>query len=439
MNPSLSVHSAPGRAVDRAYAALYFAVQRARGGVDLAMIRRAVEVLDGTRAQIVDHVCARLREVHGAGPEGREFEWLTDQPLVDRGSLRSSMSRLVRVRPPRSEVRRTSGSSGMPFTFVKSREMTAWMDATMWAAYGWHGIVPGLPHARFWGTPPEWRGRVVQRMKDRLLHQRRLSAFEATPGRSRRFYERLARFKPEYAYGYPNVMRAFVEHCRDARLDGRELRCRVVICTGELLLPQTRAVLEAFFGCPVVNEYGCTESGILGLDCEYGGSHLIPVAAYAEIVSDDGRPVEGESVGETVVTDLFGSAAPLLRYRLYDGAATIAGKCRCGRELPRFELKRGRLGSFIQTPAGGQIFSTILPYTVPTEVRRFRVTQTGSDSLDAEIVVDEHADPLSVVSDCRRRWEAALGPGMAIKFEVVPSISPDASGKLRYFVPLSEQ
>ena len=376
--------------------------------------------------------------VHSGVPAGAELEWLARQEPTSRAELQLPMGELVRRRPPGVEVRRTSGSTGTPFTFVKSLEMTAWMDAAMWAAYRWHGVDPGMPHARFWGVAASRRGRLIQQIKDRMLQQYRLSAFEITPERANAFYTELVRRAPAYAYGYPTAILAFVQRCAAAGLDGRAIGCRVVICTGELLLPATRDSIEQFFGCRCVNEYGCTESGVLGFECERGRMHAIPVAAYVEVLDEANRSMPDGEYGELTVTDLYGRVAPLLRYRLHDGAATDSEACDCGRALPRLAIERGRLGSFIVTPSRGPVFSTILPYTVPPGVGRFRVVQSAADHLDADIVILPGADSNRTADECRRRWEEALGPDLSVSIRIVDDIAPERSGKLRYFIPLPE-
>lgn len=419
------------------YANVYFAGQRARGGVRREMIARAGRLLDAPWETLAAYLDGRLRAVHGH--HARREGWLQRQPLVVRTQLLDEVARLTaggRL-PPGVERRRTSGSTGTPFAFVKDREMSAWMDAAMWAAYAWHGVAPGAPHARFWGMPPAPRARLKVRIRDQLMNRRRVSAFELGPGQVDAHFHALRRLRPAYAYGYPTLMRAFAHECRARGLDGRELGLRRVISTGELLTPDTRALLADFFGCRVVNEYGCTESGVLGMECEHGTLHAVPVAAYPEVVDDAGRPAAPGQPGEVVVSDLYGAVLPLLRYRLHDRARPAAGGCACGRALPALRVDMGRIDSFIQTPARGPVYDAILAYTVPAGVQRFRAYQLAVDRLAVDLVpgagFDRHATPRS----CQARWEQALGPGMHVAVRTVQDLPYEASGKLRYFVPMS--
>src|SRR5690606_4680564 len=120
----------------------------------------------------------RLRALHG---DRVDWDWLRARPLVDRRTLVPIAEETGRRAGRRVEWRKTSGSTGTPFRFPKDREMTAWMDAAMWALYAWHGVRPGAPHARFWGMPLERGARLRRTAFDRLLNRRRVSAFELSP------------------------------------------------------------------------------------------------------------------------------------------------------------------------------------------------------------------------------------------------------------------
>lgn len=428
--------SAPGPTLfGRLYAGLYYGVQRARGGVRPEEIRRAARLLDADQNGLRAHVEERLAALHDTGP--RPMEWLGRQPLVERTELRSRMAELEPTLSGRSyEHRKTSGSTGTPFALVKDRKMTAQMDAAMWAAYRWHGVEPGLPHARFWGMPMAPAARAKTRMSDRLLHRRRLDAFDLAEQRAARFFHALRRFKPAYAYGYPSLIAHFVAECRRAGLDGTELGLHVVIITGELLRDEGRAVMEDFFGCRVVNEYGCTESGVLGMECEEGRMHVIPTAAYPEVVAENGAPSRPGEVGEMVVTDLYGRFSPLVRYRLRDRGVHLDERCACGRALPLIRIDMGRIDSFIRTPQKGPVYDAVLAYTMPQSVQRFRAYQTAVDHLRVEVVPGTTFDPELVPGELRKRWEELLGPGMSVTVQLVDDLPHEPSGKLRYFVPL---
>lgn len=419
------------------FAGLYFTIQRARGGVTGTMIDRAKSLLDAPERVWRDHVLQRLRHVHGASIS---WQSLAKMATMDRHELRDRANDIIQrgKSEERFDVRKTSGSTGTPFQFPKDRSMTAWMDAAMWAVYAWHGVRPGLPHARFWGTPLDSMQRRVKAFTDHLMHRRRIGAFELSPESVHDQFRTLLDLEPVYAYGYPTLMATFADLCLSAGLDGRELEFKVVISTGEILSETTREQLTEFFGCPVMNEYGCTESGIVAFECEKGTMHSVPVAVWPEVVGEDGLPIDHGGEGEIVVSDLYGSTMPLLRYQLHDRGVYRSFDCTCGRHLPELKVTSGRTDSFIQTPRG-KVYDAILAYSVPPEVQRFRVEQTRPNHLEARIVPGTGFDETSTPMRCKERWEELLGPGMSVAVHTVERIPVEESGKLRYFVPLEEE
>lgn len=418
---------------------LYYGLQRFRGGVRPEMVQRAKDLLDRPWPEVRAYVEQRLQSNYGLG--GRDgSRWLAGRGATTKADYREAGREVGRGASTTStETERTSGSTGEPLEFRRDREMSAWMDAAQWAVYGWYGIEPGHRMARFWGRPVTGREAVRQRVADALLRQRRLSAFEVSAEESRSFFDELLGWNPRYAYGYPTVIREFVEHVREAGADGEELGLDVVITTGEMLDRATREALGTFFGCPVADEYGCSESGTLAFQCRAGRSHVIPVAAYTQVRGRGPGPDE-VGTGPVLVTDLYGEVTPFVRYSLEDVARIHPpSECGCGRELPRLEVLAGRVDGFIRMPDGRRVHDAILAYSVPHGVAGFRVRQTAADRLEGEVVIAEGFTSGEVVRDCRASWREALGSELRIDLEAVDSVDRSDGGKRRYFVALEEE
>lgn len=419
---------------ERLFSFLYFGGQSIRNGVRKSNIRCAQELLNSSSEVIREHVRSRLVETHGA-PEPA-LHWLDHQPTTDRTALHDLMDRSIEAHPRgRIEVRKTSGSTGAPFRFVKDRKMTAMMDAVMWAAYAWHGIEPGQRHARFWGMPRDPVDRTRRHTMDLLLHRRRLDALELSPHRARHFHGRLRDFRPRYIHAYPNLLLEFIEYCAEEDMDGRKLGVETVVCGGELLSESSRQTIGEYFGATVVNEYGCSESGLISIDCEHGQPHMLPVAVYPQLIDVETTSRNSDS-GEVVITDLYGSIAPLLRYRLHDRAEIFQEQnCACGRDLASLSPRVGRVDSFITTPARGRVYDAILAYSVPSEVLRFRAYQIDISNLYVEVVLRAGVQPETVLRKLEATWERELGPGLNVNAALVEEIPTMESGKLAYFIP----
>lgn len=157
-----------------------------------------------------------------------------------------------------------------------------------------------------------------------------------------------------------------------------------VICTGECLFDYQKALLEEVFQAPVINEYGCQETGISGLSCpERGKLHLDSDRALYEIID-----------GELVTTDLYNVVMPLVRYK--SGDILQLDTCDCGREGLTAKIK-GRIEDKIRTINGvkypGDIIMPplegILSYQVVREKDSINITiQASSDEISLKPLQD---------------------------------------------------
>lgn len=115
-----------------------------------------------------------------------------------------------------------------------------------------------------------------------------------------------------------------------------------IICTGECLFDNQKALLQGVFQASVINEYGCQETGISGLTCpEANRLHLDSDRCLYEIID-----------GQLVTTDLYNYTMPLVRYKCGDVLQLDSG-CKCDR--PGLTAKiLGRIEDKINTLSGSK-------------------------------------------------------------------------------------
>jgi phenylacetate-CoA ligase len=269
------------------------------------------------------------------------------------------------------------------------------------------------------------------RLKDLVKNRVRFSAFELGEQAMERFFRRLAGFRPHYCYGYPSLM---AEFCRYLKITGRSLNhlpLKALIGTGEYLYPQERELLTEVGGAPVVDEYGCTEVGLVAFQCEQGAMHVMASNIHLEVIKDC-RPVLDEE-GDIYVTELHAGYCPFVRYGLGDRGLLSSERCRCGRALPVLRILSGRKDDYVLTPEGRKIYDAIFAYTLKEGVDQFRAVQHAPD----RIVIDLKPDR-SFTPELGARYLAELarliGPSVRIDLNLVASIERERSGKLRYFI-----
>ncbi len=331
-------------------------------------------------------------------------------------------------------VRKTGGSTGMTLHFMKGAEALARNDAIMYRCYAWYGINIGDKQVRFWGVPVTNQLRWKEQIKDLILNRIRISAFDISEAACLKQYERIRKFKPDYFYGYTTAIYGFCLFMKKLGINLKSLPLKAVICTAEKMYDHHLSLFRESFSCPVVDEYGSSENGIIAFQCRSNKMHVMADHLVVEFLGDDGRPVKSGELGNIVVTDLSSHAMPLIRYEIGDMGRPSAEMCSCGVSLPLMEIVEGRKEDFIRTEEGSLIHAAYLCYTLKDDtVSEFKMYQKDMKKLLVYLVKSSSfTDGTEKILDAKLR--SALGNDFEITFEYVDRIPRESSGKLRYFV-----
>jgi phenylacetate-CoA ligase len=331
-------------------------------------------------------------------------------------------------------TRKTGGSTGMTLHFMKEAQALALNDAVMYRCYDWYGIDIGDRQARFWGVPVTLKLRWKEQFKDFILNRIRISAFDISESACLRQYETIRSFRPAYFYGYTTAIYGFCLFMKKLGIDLGTLNLKAVICTAEKMYDHHLALFHEMFSCPIVDEYGSSENGILSFQCRKGNMHMMSDHMCIEFLDDNNKQVKAGELGRIVVTDLVSYAMPLIRYDIGDMGRSSKKLCSCGVNLPLMEIVEGRKEDFIKTKEGKLVHAAYLCYTLKDDtVSEFKMYQKDLNSLLVYIVKSPN-----FTSDTEQmldgKLRTALGKDIEITFEYLDRIPREQSGKLRYFV-----
>jgi len=331
-------------------------------------------------------------------------------------------------------LRKTGGSTGMTLHFMKDADALALNDAIMYRCYDWYGIEIGDRQARFWGVPVSRKLRWNEQLKDFILNRIRISAFDISAPSCLDQYRRIKKFRPAYFYGYTTAIYGFCLFMKEQGIDLNALNLKAVICTAEKMYPHHIQLFQEVFNCPIVDEYGSSENGVIAFQCKKGNMHIMNDHLCVEFVNDEGQPVKPGELGRIVITDLSSYAMPLIRYDIGDMGRPTDKVCSCGITFPLMEIVEGRKEDFIRTKEGKLVHAAYLCYTLKDDtVNEFKMYQKDLNTLLVQIVRSQSFNSESEKTlDSKLR--TALGNEMKITFEYLDRIPREASGKLRYFV-----
>jgi phenylacetate-CoA ligase len=300
----------------------------------------------------------------------------------------------------------------------------------------WWGVELGDREVYLWGAPVELdRTERIKSLRDRLLNQLVLNAFEMSPANMDAYLEAIQAFRPKCIYGYASSVALLAARARSRGLRLKLPELRVVCTTGEPLHPHQRRLLTEVFGVPVANEFGSRDIGFTAHETPQGQMLLMSESVLLEVLDGEGRPVAAGELGEAVMTGLCSDAQPFIRYRTGDMVRMAAEPCREGRGLHVIQEVSGRTTDFVVRPDGTIMHALAVIYVLRAEegIAEFKVVQHTLRELEVLIVPtaqwDEHAR-----SRLLEGLSARLGEGVQIEARLVERIPAEASGKFRYVV-----
>jgi phenylacetate-CoA ligase len=355
-------------------------------------------------------------------------------PILNKQFLNDNFNDFVNSKIENVSVRTTSGSTGNPFRFYRERVSLAYMDAIMYNAYSWHGIRIGDRQARFWGMPFVKSKQREAKIKDFLMNRIRLSAFQLSDQAMLNYFKRINKFRPSYVYGYPSFIYRFALFCSANKFSLRNLNLKAVIVTGEKLIPFQGEYIQNIFSTKLVQEYGCSEVGVIAFQCKQGKMHTMAPNLIVEVVKND-KSVKDE-LGEIVITELNARSFPFLRYKLGDVGVILSEKCPCGMEWPLLNVAEGRVDDYIVTPEGDKVYDAVLAYTLnfyQKYIISFKTTQKKNGDLYIQIKPSELYNE-SIEQKCLQQLKKRISQSLNIVIQCVGDIPQENSGKLRYFM-----
>jgi phenylacetate-coenzyme A ligase PaaK-like adenylate-forming protein len=120
------------------------------------------------------------------------------------------------------------------------------------------------------------------------------------------------------------------------QLEGRlNIHSSIIISSAEPLSPENRALIQQAFGVPPRNNYGCSEGGVMGYECNHQHMHINADWIIFEPVDASHNSIPaGQLSDRTLITNLANQVMPILRYELGDRVSLSPKKCTCGITLP---------------------------------------------------------------------------------------------------------
>jgi phenylacetate-CoA ligase len=290
----------------------------------------------------------------------------------------------------------TSGSTGVPFEFLKSGLTVAATQALTERMFAWWKLdgsksLATVQYRRKNQPPiPADGSTTIGWHTDQPTGAKLI--FDAASETDVQL-DWLAAQKPDYLATFSTNLSRLALRAIERHLP---LRFDVVLSFGTRVDPSIREQCRRAFGAEIADSYGSQEVGHVATQCrDCGEYHLAMEASRIEILREDGWPaVPGES-GRIIATPFYNYAMPLIRYDMGDYA--VAGKTRpsCGRGLPTLRRILGRARNRFRFKDGSATWPEIADFQFG-ELLAFRdiqLVQTALDRIEVRYVAALSGQP----------------------------------------------
>ena len=333
-------------------------------------------------------------------------------------------------------ISNTSGSSGNPLFFAKSKDAHAMDFALIKVRYNCHGLKLNSKQARFYGIPLEGKKYYIEKIKDWIMNRTRFSVFDLSESKLDEFYRKLKSSKFEYIYGYTNSLLIFAKYLVQNNLVLNE-ECPTIKCcivTAELLFEDDEKILSEGFGMKIINEYGASEVGVIGFMSNNKKIVVSDETLFCEINNIDSL----NDMGSLLITDLDNKAMPFIKYDLGDMVSFDLNLLH-GKYNKIINKLYGRENDIIKLPSGKISPGFTLYYVSKSilesngDIKEYIIRQTKIDEFIFDIVTD-----FPITSELRNeielKMEQYLEPNLRIIIKRVEKIRKTRSGKIKHFI-----
>ena len=280
-------------------------------------------------------------------------------------------------------------------------------------------------HAHMFGTG--LRGvanRFKRSLADWALGYTRWSAYHLSDEELQLAGDALIQSRARYVIGYSSALDRFARTNAGRGNKFQALGLKAVIATAEgFAQSDSRARIQACFGCPVLMEYGSVETGPLAYEMLGGGYEVFSAHNRLECLSHSIH----SNRREITVTSLTPRAMPLLRYAVGDLIETSQSE----HSITSFTRVIGRSNDAVSTPSGGTIHSEVFTHIMRDlpGVAAYQVVRGESGIVHLLRYEAEAAMASAILEELRRRL-ALIDPDLPkIKVVRVEHIERSVAGK----------
>jgi phenylacetate-CoA ligase len=293
-------------------------------------------------------------------------------PMLDKQLIRDNYDKLISkdAKNRKTKKHSTGGSTGVPLQFQTDMQTWNMAWASTFRAWQWYGFKLGEKIFTLGGHSLVSEKSLFSKkelFEKYLMRNFKFSSSEMKPDDMQKHYNCFMKIRPSAIRGYASTLYVFAKFIEENNLPVHPIK--LILTTGEVLLPTYRSKIQEIFQAPIYDNYGAGDGGIASHECYmHEGLHITEERCIIEICDNDGNVLEDGNVGNVITTDLHNYVFPFLRYNLGDMSYIKKNLCSCGRKSRLFGEVMGRNGKLLYTKSGVPLSPTMLPFFLYPEL-----------------------------------------------------------------------
>lgn len=243
-------------------------------------------------------------------------------------------------------------------------------------------------------------------------------------------------FQPEYLGSDPNMLRQLsILKSEDM---GKNVNPKYLMSSGSMLDISTKQFIEKSFNRRVLDLYGTTEGGPLSFECIDYDYHIHSDYVKIEFLDEENQPVSYGKPGHTIITKLYGSGTPIIRYKgIDDIAIPIKKETSCGITSEMIKKIEGRASELIYLP-NGKTLSPLALTGIPAktmeyfnsyQINQFQIIQHAIDAIEILVIIEEKKDKNieseHIINELKKRFTQKIGQDVNITVTQTDTIQKD--------------
>ncbi|MCP4612704.1 MAG: phenylacetate--CoA ligase family protein [Planctomycetes bacterium] len=329
----------------------------------------------------------------------------------------------------------SSGSSGKPVIYYEDGSTSAVSWGFELLLKRWYDVQPGAKEVRIMRLPSDYMpNNTTARLRRLLWRQQALPGIGLSDTEYEMCLAAILEFKPAVLWGFASALIGLAEYIQDNKKLVGSYRPKLIIGWAEPVYKQQEQFLSEIFQCPVTNIYSTHEVGHIAAKCSHGSFHINQenLLVETQLAADN---FQNLGLGEVLVTILYETPMPFIRYRVGDVGEVGGTECACGRNLQVLSKLAGRTTDIFTTKKGRMISPNFWFHLLRRDhlagfIKQFQIVYRKDGGVRLNIIKKNDVS-MATEPQLQRLIEESLGLESSVEFTYVTEIQRAQSGKFK--------